>query len=85
MNDLAVFLQRGGGGIGLRQGVVVSVGGGMATVRVGSAEFDARYLQPAPTAGDTVLLTYVSNNPVVLGSFAAKAATLGNGEGEQDA
>ena len=85
MNDLAQLLQRGAGGVALRQGVVSSVSGGLAAVVIGTTEIQARYLLPAPKAGDTVLLTYLGSTPVVLGSFAAKAATLGNGEGEQDA
>ena len=85
MNELASFLQRGGGGVSLRQGVVSAVAGGVATVSIGSTQIKARYLKPAPAVGETVLLTYLSNNPVVLGAFAAKPTTLGNGEGEKDA
>lgn len=85
MNDLQQLLQRGQGPQTLRQGVVASVSGGLATVQIGSAQITARYLRPAPEVGETVLLTYLSNNPVVLGSFAAKTATLVDGEGEQDA
>jgi hypothetical protein len=85
MNELTALLQRGESSIRLRQGVVSSVSGGIAKVAVGSAEINARYLKPAPSAGDTVLLTYLSNNPVVLGAFAAKTTTLVDGEGEQDA
>ncbi len=85
MSDLTDFLQRGGGGFALRQGVVASVAGGMAAVTIGSTQINARYLKPAPSAGDTVLFTYVGNNPVVLGSFAAKSTTLVDGEGENNA
>lgn len=82
---MAAFLQRGGGGMSLRQGVVSAVAGGVATVSVGSTQIKARYLKPAPAVGETVLMTYLSNNPVVLGAFAPKTTTLVDGEGEQDA
>ena len=85
MNELTTLLQRGGGGVNLRQGVVSSVTGGVAKVVIGTTEINARYLKPAPSAGDTVLVTYLSNSPVVLGAFAAKTTTLVEGEGEQDA
>ena len=53
---------------------------------VGTTEFRARYLKPAPSVGDTVLLTYLSNTPVVLGAFASKTATLRTEkEGENNA
>ena len=85
MNDLSDFLQRGAGGVLLRQGVVSSVSGGVAHVVIGSSTIKARHLKPAPVSGDTVLLTYLGNSPVVLGSFAAKTATLVDGEGENNA
>ncbi len=86
MNDLTALLQRGGGGINLRQAVVSAVSGGVATVVIGTTEITARYLKPAPSVGDTVLLTYLGNSPVVLGSFASKTATLiAEKEGENNA
>ena len=85
MNDLQQLLQRGAGPQTLRQGVVTAVSGGNATVQIGSSQIKARYLRPAPEVGETVLLTYLSNNPVVLGAFAPKATNLADGEGEQDA
>ncbi len=69
MNELAEYLRKGTGGVSLRQGVVSSVSGGTATVVIGVTEIKARFLKPAPAAGDTVLLTYLGNTPVVLGSF----------------
>lgn len=85
MNDLQQLLQRGEGPQRLRQGVVTAVSGGIATVAIGASSINARYLRPDPEVGETVLLTYLSNNPVVLGAFAPKATTLVDGEGEQDA
>lgn len=85
MSDFALLLQQGAPP-NLRQGVVASVAGGVCYVVVGTTEIRARYLTPAPSAGDTVLLTYLSNTPVVLGAFARKTATLiAEEEGEQDA
>ena len=85
MNNLAQFLQRGEGGVALRQGVVSAVGSGVATVVIGVTGIQARYLKPAPTVGDTVLVTYLGSTPVVLGSFAAKSTNLVDGEGDNNA
>ena len=85
MNDLEQLLARGSGPQMLRQGVATAVSGGIVTVQIGSATINARYLRPVPEVGETVLLTYLSNNPVVLGAFAPKATNLADEEGEQDA
>jgi hypothetical protein len=82
MNDLTALLQRGEGGVNLRQAVVSAVSGGVATVVIGTTEIKARYLKPAPSVGDTVLVTYLSNSPVVVGAFAPKTTTLSKQKAE---